>query len=152
MVTSLHRGALLHLRIALPLLILCVFAAPVDAKNTQESLSLNQAISRTLAENPQLHQFSIKKEGLLGLRVSSDFSPPIHVGIDVENFGGSGDRSGTNAMETTLALSSVIELGSKRNARVSVADARLNALKYHKQAFTLDVLGESRACQSSQRG
>ncbi|MGB0503432.1 MAG: hypothetical protein ACPGGD_05235, partial [Thalassolituus sp.] len=114
MVTSIHRGALLQLRIALPLLMLCVFAAPVDAQNMQKSLSLNQAISRTLAENPQLHQFSIKKEGLLGLRASSDFSPPIHVGIDVENFGGSGERSGTNAMETTLALSSVIELGSKR--------------------------------------
>lgn len=142
MVTPIFRGALLHLRIALPLLILCVFATPVDAKNTQESLSLNQAISRTLAENPQLHQFSVKKEGLLGQRTSSDFSPPIHVGIGIENVGGSGELSGINAMETTLALSSVIELGSKRNARISVAEARINALEYHKQAFTLDVLGE----------
>jgi cobalt-zinc-cadmium efflux system outer membrane protein len=46
------------------------------------------------------------------------------------------------AAETTLALSSVIELGGKRNARLSVANAQLQTFDYHRQAFTLDVLGE----------
>jgi cobalt-zinc-cadmium efflux system outer membrane protein len=36
----------------------------------------------------------------------------------------------------------VIELGAKRDARVSAANARLSILEYQQQAFTLDVLGE----------
>ena len=105
-------------------------------------LSLSQAITYTLEQNPQLHQFTIRQSGLLGRRETDELSPAWNLAIDVENMAGSDALSGVQMAETTVSLSSVIELGGKRDARVSVVDAQLDALDYHRHAFTLDVLGE----------
>lgn len=114
---------------------------PAHASNTSLSLSLAKATVSTLANNPQLHQFEPKKEGLVGRRESSELRPRMNVDIELENFAGSGDFSSTQNAELTLALSSVIELGSKRGARTILADSKLQAMEYHRQAATLDVLG-----------
>ncbi len=112
------------------------------AQSSGTGVSLRQAISKTLAQNPQLHQFNIKKEASLGRREQSELAPALTLSLEVENIAGSGDLNGFDSAETTVALSSVIELGGKRNARMSVADAQLQTLEHHRQAFTLDVLGE----------
>src|SRR5690625_7323594 len=62
--------------------------------------------------------------------------------LEVENVAGSGDTQGFDTAETTVALSSVIEMGGKRQARVSYADARINQAEWEQQAVSLDVLGE----------
>ncbi|MFA7553247.1 MAG: TolC family protein [Spongiibacteraceae bacterium] len=119
-----------------------LFISLATAQGITQNLTLNQAISKTLEQNPQLHQFALKKTGLLGLRDDSDTSPALNLGLEVDNIAGSGTYSGTDAAETTLALSSVLELGAKRSTRLSVADARLSMLEYQRQAFTLNILGE----------
>jgi len=108
----------------------------------EQTLSLQRAIAMTLANNPQLHQFKIKKEGLVARRESGEQRPIVNVVIGVENFAGSGELTGTQAAETTVALSSVIELGGKRRARISAADAQLQLFDSRRQAFSLDILGE----------
>ena len=134
--------ALMHFCILLFSIFFSVFFSLAIAQDTQETITVNKAISLTLSSNPQLHQYIVKKEGLQGQRASSDLSPELNLGLEFENFGGSNDFSGIDATETTVALSSVIELGSKRSMRVSVVDARLNLLEYEQQAFTLDVLAD----------
>lgn len=120
----------------------CALATSANAQYTDQNLTLSDAIAFTLTQNPQLHQFTIRKSGLFGQRTASNLSPGLNLGLEVENVGGSGVYSGAKAAESMLSLSSVIELGAKRDARVSVANARLSTLEYQQQAFTLDVLGE----------
>ena len=142
----LFRGVVLLRYIALPLafLLFGIFSLSANAQNisANRQLTLSDAISFTLDQNPQLHQFRVKRDGLFGQRASSNLSPVLSLDVEVENFTGSGDFSGVNASETTISLSSVIELGSKRAQRTSVVDAQLDVLEYQRQAFTLDVLGE----------
>lgn len=142
MVFSLCSGSRLRCCAAVCLVSFGVFSAAAFAENSGQSLSIHEAIANTLAQNPQLHQFTVKKNRLIGRRETRKLRPALNVGVELENFGGSGDVSGTQTAETTLALSSVIELGGKRRGRVSVADAQLQTFDAHRQAFTLDVLGE----------
>ena len=124
------------------LILLGVLSESAFAQSPQPLLSLERAIANTLAQNPQLHQFSLKHEALLGRRESYDLSPSLNAGVEIENLAGSGNFSSTQSAEITLALSSVIELGGKRSARVSVANSQIQSLEYQRQASTLDVLGE----------
>ena len=105
-------------------------------------LTLKEATTRTLDHNPQLYQYRLAAESLSAQRQTSALRPAIALEFDVENFAGSGTNEGFDSSEITLALSSVIELGGKRQARLSYADARLGRAQWEQQASTLDILGE----------
>ena len=139
-----HQCSGLRLRsyAAVGLVLFSIVSKEAFAQNSDKPLSLHHAISKTLAQNLQLHQFDIKKDVLLGRRETSELTSALNISIEVENFAGSGELSGVTSAETTLALSSVIELGGKRRARLSVANAQLQTFDYQRQAFTLDVLGD----------
>lgn len=125
------------------LIIICCLLVlfPIKSFATLPSLSLNEAIKRTLQQNPQLHQFGFNKEVIIAERNLSDLSPGYDINIDVENFAGSGDANGFDNAELTVALSSSIELGNKRASRLAVSDAKLYTHEIQRQALTLDVLG-----------
>ncbi len=110
--------------------------------NTSTALTLEDAISRTLKNNPQLYQYRFRRQSLVAQRETSSLSPALQLGLEVENVAGSGEFNGVDSAETTLALSSVIELGAKARSRVAVIDARTDRLNFERQAATLDVLGE----------
>ena len=107
-----------------------------------KALTLEEAIARTLKHNPQLYQYRFREQSLAAQREISSLSPAMQLGLEVENVAGSGDFSGTDNAETTLALSSVIELGGKARSRVALVNARTDRLSFERQAATLDVLGE----------
>lgn len=110
--------------------------------NASTALALEDAIARTLKNNPQLYQYRFRQQSLVAQRESSSLAPALELGLEVENIGGSGEFNGVDSAETTLALSSVIELGAKARSRVAVVDARSDRLNFERQAATLDVLGE----------
>ena len=110
--------------------------------NAFTALTLEDAVARTLKNNPQLYQYRFRQQSLVAQRETSSFSPALALGLEVENIGGSGEFNGVDSAETTLALSSVIELGAKARSRVAVVDARSDRLSFERQAATLDVLGE----------
>lgn len=113
----------------------------VQYARQQPVLTLEAAIERTLAENAQLYQFRFRQRSITAERQMAAFSPPTELALEVENFAGSGSFSNTDSAETTLALSSVIELGGKARSRTALIDAKSDRLKYERQAATLDVLG-----------
>jgi cobalt-zinc-cadmium efflux system outer membrane protein len=110
--------------------------------NADTSLTLKNAIIFTLQKNPQLYQYSVIHDALKASKQVDALSPSLQLEFEVENFAGSGSFKGFDRAETTLSLSSVIEIGGKRKARVSLADARINQGVWQQQAATLDVLGE----------
>lgn len=109
------------------------------AKSTNTTLTLESAVAQTLANNPQLYQYTFVSDAFAARRQSSQLRPALAVELEIENFAGSGDGT---ISETTLALSSVIEIGGKRDARMSIHEAQLNRTQWEHQAATLDVLGE----------
>ena len=123
--------------------LLLVFASAFStAAQTSESLNLNQALRLTLDNNPQLYQFKFTEAILKAQRKTSSLAPSLELGTELENVAGSGQTQGIDAAESTVALSSVIELGNKRQARISLADSRLDRYTWERQAVTLDVLGK----------
>ena len=76
-----------------------------------------------MAQNPSLQVFDFRLQGLEGRRLSADQAPAYVAGLEVENVLGSGDLRGADRAEYTLSLSSVIELGSKRQARTGVVNS-----------------------------
>ncbi|MFL0802720.1 MAG: TolC family protein [Agarilytica sp.] len=110
--------------------------------NSETTLTLKGAIANTLERNPQLYQYSFAKEVLISQKQIHSLRPVMEFELEVENFAGSGDTKGVDSAETTLLLSSVIEMGGKRKARMSLVDARINRNHWEQQAATLDVLSQ----------
>jgi cobalt-zinc-cadmium efflux system outer membrane protein len=110
--------------------------------DTNTYLSLKKAITQTLEQNPRLYQYSFIKDDYSAQRQTQSLRPVIELGLEVENFAGSGDTRRLDSAETTLSLSSVIEMGGKRQARMSLMDSRLSDVQWQQQAATLDVFGK----------
>ena len=118
-----------------------VVIAQTNSTNNLE-MTLQSAIQRTLTNSPELHEFTYRQQALEGEIKTASLKPEITAGIELENFLGTGDVSGTKDTEMTLTLSSVIELGNKLNSRKEFTKAQSTLVEAQKQVQTLDVLAE----------
>ncbi|MGL6159119.1 TolC family protein [Microbulbifer sp.] len=112
---------------------------PAAEPDAVAQLTLAEAIDRTLVQNPELAVFRFRDSALAGKAETAALRPPLALGTELENFGGEG---GADDAELTVSLSSVIELGGQRGARVDVVSARRDLLLAEQQAVALDLLGE----------
>lgn len=139
-----------HIRGALKATLLtCAFILPISAQTATDTkiatgtqLSLRDAITATLAKNPQLSSFQFRRQVVEGEIQTAALKPALRVDTTLENVAGSGEYKGTQSAEFTLALSSVIELGNKRDARTDVATERQQELAAQQQIVELDLLAE----------
>lgn len=132
----------LHRRTAFLVLAPLIFwvpQAPAQPPDATPQLTLTEAIDRTLARNPELAVFRFRDAALEGRTQTAALRPPLTLGGELEDFGGEG---GSDAAELTVSLSSVIELGGQRSARVDVVSARRALLVAEEQSAALDLLGE----------
>ncbi len=106
------------------------------------TLSLEDALKNTLNRNPALQVYRFKEQALLGEKYSKNLSPPVSITADLENAFGSGDYNNVESADVTLALSSVIELGGQKRARVAVVEAQREQLANEQQVEAVDLLGE----------
>lgn len=115
--------------------------------NAQEALTgtinLRDAFAAVMRSNPRLHSFQFREEALLGRRESADLNPPLRANGGVEEFLGTGNLRDFTAPEINIGLSQVIELGGKRQARLGVANRRLDLLTAEQRVVELDLLGET---------
>jgi len=139
-----------HIRGALKATLLtCAFILPISAQTATDTkisagtqVSLRDAITATLAKNPQLSSFQFRRQAVEGEIQTAALKPALRVDTTLENIAGSGEYKGTQSAEFTLALSSVIELGNKRDARTDVATERQQELAAQQQIVELDLLAE----------
>jgi cobalt-zinc-cadmium efflux system outer membrane protein len=127
------------------LLLWAVIVYPLNFTTVQaadNTLTLSDAMSRAMAQNPRLQVFDLRLDGLQGRRITADLSPALEVGAEVENFLGTADARGLVGAELTLTLSSTLELGGQRQARVSAVDSRRELVEAERRAETLDLLGQ----------
>ncbi len=108
-------------------------------------LTLRSALAAALLQNPDLRAAAWRPRLEEANRLQAGLSPNPEVGIELENLGGSGALSGTDALETTLVLSQLIELGGKRNHRIQVAEHAWSVAALDYETERLAVVTETAA-------
>jgi cobalt-zinc-cadmium efflux system outer membrane protein len=106
-------------------------------------LSLRQALALALLHNPELAVFSWEIRAKEAEALQAGLLPNPELGIEMENFAGSGEFSGTDSAETTVTLSQLIELGGKRGKRRSAAALEADLAGWDFETKRLDVLTDT---------
>lgn len=115
-------------------------AYSVICANADAPLTLNDALSRALAADFAVPAARARVQGAeAGIRQANRPLNPS-VGVELENFGGSGEHQGFNRLESTLFLQQTIELGNKRAARTDLARTELGATRARGAVRILDLL------------
>ena len=113
-----------------------------EAKAQDNSLSLSEAVAKTLQQHPSLQVFPLRQQQLQAEKKTADLSPAYVIGADVENVAGTGELRGIRSLETRVTLSSVLELGDKRQSRVNVVEQQSERVRVERQIVALDLLGQ----------
>jgi cobalt-zinc-cadmium efflux system outer membrane protein len=94
---------------------------PSEAVAPTGVITLRQVLALTLVHNPELKAFSWDVRIQQARQLQAGLWPNPKLRVEVEEAGGSGDRSGFDGAEATIQLSQLIELGGKSDKRVKVA-------------------------------
>ena len=115
----------------------------IDNQVTLKALTLEQAIINVLEHSPVLKEADYEsKAAAARIRIAKQ-SPRYRGSIELENFAGSGLFSGVDALETTLSLSKVLELGDKAKLRGDVSSNKATLLHNEHDSKRLDLLAET---------
>ena len=129
--------------VAIGFLFAAILAVSVKADEPQSTtMTLHSAVQLALSKNPELQVYRFRESGLQGLAKTANLRPQFDLSAEAENLGGTNDFNGVDGAEFTLALSSVIELGGKRDARVAAVNAQRQLFDGERQALALDLMGE----------
>lgn len=108
----------------------------------EESLSLRDAIALATQRNPDIAAFGFQSEEARQQAALQALAPAATVEVQLENFAGTGAVSAAHAVEMTLQLSHVIELGGKAQHRRQFGDEKVAQLDVVQQARRADILAE----------
>jgi len=130
----------------LVLFILLVLSATAlgsqEATEHAPSITLQEAVSRALANNPSIKASRIDADIEQARRDALALGTPYKLDAEIENFAGSGTTSGFDSSETTLQLSKTLELGKKRQHRTELGDARLGLAQLEISIGELELVAE----------
>lgn len=125
--------------------------AAAAAQRTSASVAANpahltpaEAVARALEVSPRVASAVARLRATEGELTQAGALPNPELGVEVENFGGSGTVRGFRSAETTLGLSQPVELGGKRAARINAARASQRAAEHDLAAVRLDLSREVR--------
>ncbi|MEM9301700.1 MAG: TolC family protein [Pseudomonadota bacterium] len=102
------------------------------------SITLDEAIERTVRDNPALVASGFQLVAQQGRIVQAELRPNLALDLEVENLLGTGDFSALDRSETTLSLAWVLERG-KREGRSAVAQAELTVLETEQLLARIDA-------------
>lgn len=117
----------------------CVYA---QGTNTPDPLTLDAAIARVAHYHPDLRLADAQRPIWDARRDAAALTPPLTVGVELENALGTGGASGFRSAELTVTLAGVLERGGKLDARRAVAQANIDSLAAQRETARLDVLAE----------
>src|SRR5438045_8788120 len=90
----------------------------LSAAEAARDLTLRQAIALTLKQNPELAAFSWDLRSADARLLQARLWPNPELGTQSEDIGGTNQASGFTHSQTTIQLSSDIELGGERSTAV----------------------------------
>lgn len=106
-----------------------------------QAITLAEVSEKALSANPDLQVFQYRSQRAKAQAETAALKPAYELALEAENFAGSGEFADFDNAEYTISLSSVVELGGKRNARLNAADSRMAQLQYQREAESLALLG-----------
>ncbi len=118
-------------------------AEPVNTgeiRNPQGILTLRDALSLALVQNPKLHVFNLEIRVREARALQSGLFPNPELGIETENVGGTGGFNGLNASETTVSVGQLIELAGKREKRARVSALQSDLAFWDYSTIRLNIL------------
>jgi cobalt-zinc-cadmium efflux system outer membrane protein len=138
-------------------LFLLLFSTSVRAEsglvNHGRTIGLTEAVTRTMARNPELIAFGHQLQAQDGRVLQAGLAPNPELSITVENAFGTGKFSGTDVAETTLSIAWIMERGV-RQRRLDTARASVSLLAVEADIMRLDAAAETArlffSCLSSQ--
>ena len=86
-------------------------------------------LAQARASAPRVAQYAAQVAQAEGLARQAAARPNPVLGVEVENFSGSGPYGGLDFTETTASLAQTLELGGKRDARMAAGQAGLRAAR-----------------------
>ena len=106
------------------------------------TITLDEAIARSMKNNPLLKAFGYQVEVQKGAVLQSGLKLNPKLNVRVENAFGTGGYSGLDRTETTLSMAWVLERG-KREGRSEVAQSGLSVLEIEAEIRRLDTAAQT---------
>ncbi len=114
--------------------------APPTAKEPEGQITLRDAIAYALVNSPQLRAFSWDIHTAEANQMQAALLPNPELEIEVEEFGGTGQRHGFNSSEASIQVGQFIELAQKRSKRIHLATLEKQLAHWDYRAKRLDVI------------
>lgn len=116
---------------------------PAAAAEPSGDLTLANALRAAVSQSPALAAFSWEIRARDVELLQARALPNPEITAEVEDFAGSGERSGFRGSQTTLSFAQLIELGGKRTARTRVAARDRDLAAWDYEAARLSVLADT---------
>lgn len=107
-----------------------------------ETLTLARAIELVNSRSPTLAALSAETEATANRNEAEALPPNLQLDGELENFAGTGQTSGGQALESTVRITRVFELGDKAALRRGVGSAELDRLASDHRTRQLDLTAE----------
>jgi len=107
--------------------------------NPSGVITLQQALSLGLMQNPELASFSWEMRSAEARTLQAGLLPNPEISAEVENIGGARELKGFNGAENTIQINQLFELGGKRSKRKKLAELEKDLSGWDYEAKRLDV-------------
>ncbi len=115
-------------------------ATPARAQTVDPAIDLNEALRRAAAYDPATPATAARIAAANAALRQAGVRPNPTLGVDLENFAGTGDRSLLDQSEATLYYQQTVERGGKRQARSSLAQADIEIARRRGAVRALDLM------------
>ncbi|GMQ81110.1 MAG: TolC family protein [Rhodothermia bacterium] len=116
---------------------------PTTTPSPYGSISLRDAIALSLLNNPELQAFGWEVRAAEARTIQAALFPNPEIGVELENFAGTGPINGLDVSDVTVSLSQLVELGGDRLKRKRVASLETDLAGWDYETVRLDVLTET---------
>lgn len=116
-----------------------------DAVAQPQTLTLSDVLARTISYDPTARAGAARIRAAEANLDQADTRPNPVLGIEMEDFAGSGNYSRFDETSTTLYYEELWERGGKRKARTDIAGAELTLAEKRRTANLLDLAAEAQA-------
>jgi cobalt-zinc-cadmium efflux system outer membrane protein len=116
---------------------------PTTGQAQTEPVTLKDVITRVLDTNANIRSQRFALNAAEARVGQAALRPAIEVGIEAENILGTNRLSTFDDAEITLRLSTVLELGGKRDSRIQSARMERSLVAVQQDAAKLDILAEA---------
>lgn len=112
----------------------------IQFKEPSGVIRLRQALSLAMIKNPELIALSWGVRVQEARTLQTSLFPNPELGVEVEEFGGTGELRGFDAAATSLQLSQLVELGGKRSKRTQIASLERDLSGWDYEIKRVDIL------------